>query len=85
LDPVAPPVRTKPAPPTATVEDLIEQLEGLRKQKADLERQEKEVLTKLQQKMRDQGDRLTKLGILPQAAQLGPQVPPGDRAPHAKK
>jgi hypothetical protein len=52
-----------PAPPP-TVEDLIKQLEQLRKEKAELERQEKELVNKLQQRMKDQADRLNKLGIV---------------------
>jgi len=59
-----------PAPaaaPTPTVEDLIRRLEQLRKQKADLEGQEKVVITKLQERMRDQADRLNNLGIVPPA------------------
>ena len=60
------PVLAPPAtPPTATVEDLIRQLEQLRKQKADLEQREKAVAAKLQERLKEQSDRLTKLGILP--------------------
>jgi hypothetical protein len=53
--------RPAPAP---TVEDLIAQLEMLRKQKADLERQEKDLVAKLQERMKEQADRLHKLGIV---------------------
>jgi hypothetical protein len=55
------PARPAPAP---TVEDLIGQLEMLRKQKADLERQEKELAAKLQERMKEQADRLHRLGIV---------------------
>jgi len=47
-------------------------LEQLRKQKADLEAQEKAVVAKLQERLKDQKDRLSKLGVLPQA----PPPPP---------
>jgi hypothetical protein len=60
------------APAAPTVEDLIKQLEVLRKQKADLEAQEKAVVSKLQERLKDQKDRLSKLGVLPQA----PPPPP---------
>jgi hypothetical protein len=53
----------RPAP-AATAEDLIAQLEMLRKQKADLERQEKDLVAKLHERMREQADRLHKLGII---------------------
>jgi hypothetical protein len=53
----------RPAP-TSTVEELIGQLEKLRKQKADLEKQEKDLVAKLQERMKDQADRLHKLGII---------------------
>jgi hypothetical protein len=67
-----PTVTPAPAPaPPPTVEDLIKHLEHLRKQKADLEAQEKAVVAKLQERLKDQSDRLNKLGInLP-----GPPIP----------
>jgi hypothetical protein len=61
------PVPTPAAPPT--VEDLLAQLETLRKQKAELEKQEKAVVAKLQERMKDQADRLNKLGIIIPAPQ----------------
>jgi hypothetical protein len=61
---------TVPTPaPTPTVEDLIKQLELLRKQKAELEKQEKEVVAKLQERMKEHTDRLNKLGIIIPAPQ----------------
>jgi hypothetical protein len=49
------------APPT--VEDLIRQIEHIRQQKADLDRQEKALAVKLQALLKDQADRLHKLGL----------------------
>jgi hypothetical protein len=46
-----------------TVEDLIRQIEHIRQQKADLDRQEKALAVKLQALLRDQADRLHKLGL----------------------
>ena len=63
----APAVAPPAAPPTATVEDLIRQLEQLRRQKADLERHERDVIAKLQERMKDQAERLAKLGVVPPA------------------
>lgn len=57
-----PPTPMPPPPPT--VEDLIKQLEQLRKQKAELEAHEKVVISRLQERMKDQTDRLNKLGII---------------------
>jgi hypothetical protein len=57
----------QPAPtpaPAPTVEDLLAQLEKLRKQKADLEKQEQAVVAKLHERLKDQGDRLNKLGVI---------------------
>lgn len=69
------PARPAPAP---TVEDLIGQLEKLRKQKVDLERQEKELVAKLQERLKEQADRLAKFGILPPV--ILPQAPPPPEA-----
>jgi hypothetical protein len=65
------PTRPVPAP---TVEDLIGQLEMLRKQKVDLERQEKELVANLQERLKEQANRLAKFGILPPV--ILPQAPP---------
>jgi hypothetical protein len=92
------PVPANPAPPLAvtlpatapaapTVEDLIKQLEQLRKQKADLEAQEKAVVAKLQERLKDQKNRLSKLGVLLQNPPLPPDirdVPDDKRSPPKK-
>ena len=62
--PPTPPVHVPTPAPPPTVEDLIKQLELLRKQKAELERQEQAVVAKLQERLKDQGDRLNKLGLI---------------------
>jgi hypothetical protein len=56
------PAATVPAQALA-IEDVIRQLEQIRKQKADLERQEKEVVARLQEMVKEQTDRLNKLGV----------------------
>jgi hypothetical protein len=59
------PLVSAPTPaPTPTVEDLIKQLELLRKEKAELEKREKDVIAKLQERMKEHTDRLNKLGII---------------------
>jgi hypothetical protein len=66
-------VVSEPAPPPSTterplsragnVDGLIVQLEQLRTQKAELERQEKEIVAELRQLLKLQRDRLDRLGI----------------------
>jgi hypothetical protein len=60
-----PDVTRSAAPVQPTVEQLIVQLENLRRQRAELERQEQTVAAKLQERLKDQGERLNKLGIIP--------------------
>ena len=75
----APMVMPPAAPPQPTVEDLIRNLEQLRKQKADLEKAEQAVVLKLKERLKDQRDRLTNLGVLPvfvaDRSQPEPQAP----------
>jgi len=79
--PTVPPT-PEPAPATEpTVEALIKHLEQLRKQRADLEAQEKAVVTKLRERLKDQGDRLTKLGVLPPAPLPPVEAPVPERPP----
>jgi hypothetical protein len=60
--------------PPPTVEDLLAQLQKLRQQKAELEKQEQAVVAKLQERLKDQADQLKKLGIvIPAAAPPPPQ------------
>jgi hypothetical protein len=72
-DPVTAPARAEP-PAAPTVEVLIAELEKLRTQKAALEAREKAVVTKLQERLKDQKDRLNKLGVLPQNPPLPPDI-----------
>src|SRR5262249_48567152 len=69
-----------PAPPP-TVEDLIKQLEHVRKQQADLEAQEKALVAKLRDRFKDQENRLRDLRVLP--IQVGGQ--PAPAAPRDEK
>jgi hypothetical protein len=64
----APPVIRVATPAAAqTVDELINRLEELRKQKAELEKQEKAVVEQLRERLKSQSDRLAKLGIVPLA------------------
>lgn len=65
--PPAKPAATRPVVPPAasSVDDLISKLESVRKQKAELEKQEQAVLQQLKERLKQQGDRLSKLGVLP--------------------
>jgi hypothetical protein len=94
LDAVAPepppaPVVTAPiagfAPPSAepaTVEMLIVRLERLRSQKAELERQEKEVAIELRRLLKQQQARLDMLGI---SAVESPAPPPASPEPRQRR
>jgi hypothetical protein len=59
---VEPPLSARPSP-SATVDELITRLEKVRQQKAELEKQEREVVEQLREIVRSQTDRLSKLGI----------------------
>ena len=79
-------------PAAATIDQLMDQLERLRAQKAELDRQEKATIEKLQEAVAKQKDRLTKLGVVEPApapalvpplggVSVGPTiVPPADLA-----
>jgi hypothetical protein len=56
---------TKPAPAPQTVDQLLAELEAVQKQKADLERQEQALKAALQERLKDQQDRLKKVGVVP--------------------
>lgn len=63
----APPVPsapvTKPAPPPPTVDELLAELETVQKQKAELAKQEEGLKAKLQERLKEQKNRLKSLGI----------------------
>jgi hypothetical protein len=61
--PLDPPVKPAAPPPPPSVESLIDQLEQLRKQKAELEAREKALIEQLQGRLKNQSDRLQKLGV----------------------
>lgn len=63
LPPITPTPPRAPAP-APTVDDLINQLEQLRKQKAELEEKEKLLVGQLQGRLKNQTERLTKLGVI---------------------
>jgi len=55
-----------PAPPQPkTVDQLIDDLTELRRQKAELEKKEEAVVKQLRDRLKQQKDRLSKLGIEP--------------------
>jgi hypothetical protein len=61
------PVNQVPSSPPS-VDALIDQLEMLRKQKAELEAREKALVEQLQGRLKNQSDRLQKLGVVAPAA-----------------
>jgi hypothetical protein len=61
--PLDPPLKPAAPPPPSSVDALLDQLEQLRKQKADLERREKALVEQLQNRLKNQSDRLQKLGV----------------------
>ncbi len=54
---------TSPAPLATSVDDLMAQLESVRKQKAEIETKEKAILQQLRAHLKDQKERLKKLGV----------------------
>lgn len=60
---ITPPNRVVPA--SKSVDELIVQLEQIRKEKAELEKREQVTVSQLQSQLKNQTDRLAKLGIVP--------------------
>jgi hypothetical protein len=61
---------TVPAVPRPeTVDDLLAKLEAVQRQKAQLEQQEQALKAKLQERLKDQADRMSKLGVTTPAAE----------------
>ena len=88
---VALPVPVAPRAPAPTVDDLINKLESLRKAKAEIEKQELAVAEQLKERLKNQSERLSMLGIIAvppapidQSAIFG-GVPPVFVAPPLKK
>lgn len=50
-------------PVSSSLDQLLDRLEALRAQKADLERQEQEVVKEIRRKVEKQSDRLQRLGV----------------------
>jgi hypothetical protein len=75
---VPPPPAPGDQPNRVTIDDLMAKLESIKAQKAALEKAEKEVVARLKQKMKEQQQRLKKLGVsaeesdTPQAASCVP-------------
>ena len=61
--PVPPPPAPGEQPNRVTIDDLMAKLESIKAQKAALEKAEKEVVARLKQKMKEQQQRLKKLGV----------------------
>ncbi|MBO0697316.1 MAG: hypothetical protein J2P46_02875 [Zavarzinella sp.] len=90
LPDIGPAPLARPMVPQATapvsVEDLMNQLERLRKEKAEIEKRERAVLQQLKERLKQQGERLSKMGIAvtppspgPDTKDVGlPLVPPKD-------
>ncbi len=74
-----PPIFTPPiaVPPEPSVDQLLDKLEALRSQKAELEKQEQELLKVVRQKLAKQSDRMGRLGI----ANTDPAVVPKPQVP----
>lgn len=64
------PAHAEPAP-DKSLDQLLDRLEALRAQKAELERQEQDVVKEIQRKLERQSDRLQRLGV----GGNGPVVP----------
>src|SRR5262249_53318654 len=72
---IGPTVPQVPTPPPApTIDQLMEKLEQLRKQKADLEKEEQAVTAQLRTALQKQKERLPKLGV-EEPAQPRPGIP----------
>ncbi len=65
LEPTAPAVSTvvPPKPATKNIDQLLDTLENIRKQKAELDKQEKAVIEELKQKLKAQHERLQLIGV----------------------
>jgi hypothetical protein len=79
---------SQPILPTASssvtgqsIEQLMQQLQSLRTRKADLDRQEKEVITALKGKLNEQQQRLQNLGVFPASCVPGKAMPPAAMDP----
>jgi hypothetical protein len=70
---------TKPASPS--VETLIDQLEEIRKRKAELEAREKALVEQLQRRLKNQSDRLQKLGVVPAEPSSKPKTNEDEKFP----
>jgi hypothetical protein len=87
--PVAP--QAIPQPPRVAVPDvplseksldqLLDRLEALRGQKAELEKLEQEVLKEVRRKLEKQSDRINRLGIMPSDPLVAPAVPSISNSP----
>ena len=72
VSPLAPPV----ASPEQTLDQLLDAMEKLRTQKAELEKREQELLKVIQRKATQQKERMDKLGVNVMVHPLLPPVPP---------
>jgi hypothetical protein len=89
LKPPAVEVPLKAVPPAEarTVDELVSKLEALRKQKAEIEKQEKAVAEELKARFKQLEERLAKLGVLPGTPPIvdAPlQIFPGSAPPKPK-
>jgi hypothetical protein len=68
----------EPPPPAkaATIDDLLNKLHSLKVQKAALEKAEKDTVALLKEKLKQQHDRLKKLGVNVEEAPPAPTVAP---------
>ena len=73
--PAAPPVPVKPTPPPEkSVEELLNELERVQAQKAELEKKEQELKATVLKKLEQQTERLQKLGVAPKDAKMPDRV-----------
>jgi hypothetical protein len=76
---VIPPAPAVPAPVVTaekSLEKMLDQLEGLRTRKADLEKQEQELMKEVRKLLEKQDERVKRLGVVPPAPPLASAPPP---------
>lgn len=74
--PIVPQVEMAPTPPPEpTLDQLIDKLEGIHKQKAELAKAEQDTMKAIRGKIETQSERLRKLGVAPPAQAPSPAIP----------
>jgi hypothetical protein len=77
VPPAGPATPTAPKEPAAkTIDELLSQLDAIKAQKTALEKAEQETVALLVEKLKQQRQRLQKLGINPEGQEHTPYAPP---------